>query len=402
MHRPFVLPGARPRYAPDRAFDVTHIRLDIALDFERRSVSGTATLRLTPIGAAQEARPLALDAVEMEILSVAVAGSPAAFDYDGEKLRARVPADGASEVAVTYRASPRRGLYFIGPDAAYPDKPLQVWSQGQDEDNRHWFPCFDVPHEKATTELIVTVPDGMIAISNGRLLERRGQTFHFQLDEVAHSPYLVTLAAGAFAELRDQWEDVTVQYFVPPGREEDARRALSRTPAMIGFFSKFLGVRYPYRSYAQVCVHDFIFGGMENTTATTLTVDTLHDARAHLDYPSEPLVAHELAHQWFGDLLTCRDWSEGWLNEGFATYLEELWHEHAEGTDEFDRRRAEALERYLREDSDRYRRPIVTRTWDEPLEIFDSHLYEKGALVLHMLRRRLGDDAFRAALSHYL
>src|SRR5205823_13843748 len=142
-----------------------------------------------------------------------------------------------------------------------------------------------------------------------------------------------------------------------------ARRSLGRTPEMIGFFSDFLGVRYPYRSYAQVCVHDFIFGGMENTTATTLTVDTLHDARAHLDYSSEPLVAHELAHQWFGDLLTCRDCAQGWLNEGFATYFEILWREHAEGEDAADYDRLLDHEAYFDEDEARYRRPIVANVF---------------------------------------
>ncbi|HJZ84107.1 MAG TPA: M1 family aminopeptidase [Polyangia bacterium] len=403
MHRPFALPGAGPRYAPDRLYDIRHQKLEIELDFERRSIAGTATLSVAPL--APDARHLVLDAVEMEIVSVAVAGAPATFDYDGAKLRIRMPAQTPPpsdiEVRIGYQATPRRGLYFIAPEPAYPDKPRQVWSQGQDEDSRFWFPCFDAPHEKATSELIVTVPEGMVAISNGRLIERRGGRFHFRMD-VPHSPYLVALVAGELIELRDQWEDIELFYYVSPGREDDAQRALGGTPAMMGFFSRYLGVRYPYPTYRQVCVHDFIFGGMENITATTLTADTLHDARAHIDFTSDPLVAHELAHQWFGDLLTCRDWSEGWLNEGFATYLQALWTEESLGASEFDLERAERIEAYLREDAERYRRPIVTRVWEEPIEIFDRHLYDKGAAVLHMLRRRLGEDGFRAALRHYL
>jgi aminopeptidase N len=400
MHRPFALPGVRPRYAPDRAFQVRHLRLELALDWEEKSVTGSATLSLRRL---HGARRLEIDAVEMKIGAVYLLAQAVDFSYDGARLQVDVANQLPDEfdLKVEYACQPRRGLYFVGPDKGYPQKPREIWSQGQDEDSRHWFPCFDAPNQKATTELIVTVPDGMTAISNGRLVAREGQRFHFKL-EIPHSPYLVTLAAGKFVELRDEWQDVDVLYYVPPGREEDARRAFGRTPEMIAFFSEYLGVRYPWPKYAQVCVHDFIFGGMENTSATTLTIDTLHDARAAIDYTSEPLVSHELAHQWFGDLLTCRDWSEGWLNEGFATYLETLWKEHAHGIDEATLEVVENQDLYIAEDTGRYRRPIVTRQWEEPLEIFDRHLYEKGALVLHMLRRKLGDGPFRAALRDYV
>ena len=399
MHRPFALPGVRPRYAPDRAFAVRHLRLELQLDYERKSVQGKAVLSLLKRAVAKH---LTLDAVEMKIDRVLIDEKPVHFDYDGEHLF--IVGDYLTEqfdLDIEYSCQPRRGLYFVGPDAAYPNKPREVWSQGQDEDSRHWFPCFDAPNQKATTELIVTVPAGMTAVSNGRLVAHQGNRFHFKLD-IPHSPYLVTLAAGHFTELRDKWQDVDVMYYVPPGREEDARRAFGRTPEMIAFFSDYLGVHYPWPKYAQVCVNDFLFGGMENTSATTLTVDTLHNARAAIDFSSEPLVSHELAHQWFGDLLTCRDWSEGWLNEGFATYLETLWKQHAHGIDEATLEVVENQDLYLAEDAGRYRRPIVTRQWEEPLEIFDRHLYEKGSLVLHMLRRMLGDEPFRAALRHYL
>jgi aminopeptidase N len=399
MHRPFALPGVRPRYAPDRAFQVRHLRLELQLDYERKSVAGNAVLSLARRAAA---RHLELDAVEMKIGRVLVDDQAVPFEYDGERLRVLGEhLKDAFDVTIEYACQPRRGLYFVGPEPAYPKKPREIWSQGQDEDSRHWFPCFDAPNQKATTELIVTVPAGMTAISNGKLVAHEGNRFHFKLD-IPHSPYLVMLAAGHFAELRAKWQDVDVLYYVPQGREEDAERAFGRTPEMIAFFSDYLGVQYPWPKYAQVCVNDFLFGGMENTSATTLTVDTLHDARAAIDYTSEPLVSHELAHQWFGDLLTCRDWSEGWLNEGFATYLETLWKQHAHGIDEATLEVVENQDLYLAEDAGRYRRPIVTRQWDEPLEIFDRHLYEKGSLVLHMLRRKLGDEPFRAALRHYV
>jgi aminopeptidase N len=282
-----------------------------------------------------------------------------------------------------------------------------VWSQGQDEDSRHWFPCFDAPHEKATSELMVTVPERFFALSNGELLSvepdaaARARRFHWRFD-VPHSSYLITLAAGELVELTDRWEDVGVQYYVEPGREDAARRALGRTPEMMALFSERFGVRYPYSKYAQVCVAEFIFGGMENTTATTLTDTILYDERAALDFDADALIAHELAHQWFGDLLTCRDWGQGWLNEGFATYSEYVWREHKEGRDEAAMELADWADQYFGEDARRYRRPIVTNVYEEPIDIFDHHLYEKGGLVLHMLRRVLGEAPFWKAIGHYV
>src|SRR3954465_12290733 len=171
---------------------------------------------------------------------------------------------------------------------------------------------------------------------------------------------------------------------------------------MLELFSQRFGVAYPYPRYAQVFVADFIFGGMENTSATTLTDSVLLDERAAIDYDIDSLVAHELAHQWFGDLITCRDWGEGWLNEGFATYAEYLWREHHEGRDAADLELDEWAEMYFGEDSGRYRRTIATKHFEEPIDIFDHHLYEKGGRVLHMLRDVLGDAAFDGALAHYL
>jgi aminopeptidase N len=380
---------------------------------------GTCTLTVVPVRPG--ARRLELDAVEMEVHKVtarpaAAAPLPLDHTYDGDRLVIDLGLDRkAGEeivVEIEYSATPRRGLYFIGPDEAYPNRRPQVWSQGQDEDSRHWFPCLDSPLDKATSELLATVPAPWVALSNGRLLERRDNgadgtiTYHWRLD-VPHSPYLITLAAGEYTILRDKHRDrdnreVEVAYYAPPGGEEEARRSFGRTPAMMALFSEKTGVPYPYPQYAQITVADFIFGGMENTSATTMTENTLHDARAHLDYSSEPLVAHELAHQWFGDLVTCRDWSQGWLNEGFATFMELIWAEHAEGPEEAAWERLENAGRYYKEDRERYRRPLVTNVFHEPIDLFDRHLYEKGSCVLHMLRRHLGDAGFWASVRRYL
>ncbi|TMQ11914.1 MAG: peptidase M1 [Deltaproteobacteria bacterium] len=407
MTREFAFPGTRPRWAPDRVVDIQHLALVLDVDPTRRSVTGTVTLRCRVI--ADDTRAVELDAVELIIERVTANDAAAAFRNDGKKLRVELPrpAPAGSELvlAIAYRGAPRRGLYFIAPDEAYPHKPVQVWSQGQDEDSRYWFPCFDAPHEKATSELTVTVPAHLFAVSNGTLVSDHtdggSRTLHWRLD-VPHSCYLVMLAVGDFASIETRWRDVPVVYHVEHGREAAAERTLARTPEMLELLSRRFGVPYPYPRYAQVFVADFIFGGMENTSATTLTDTVLLDERAALDHDVDALVAHELAHQWFGDLVTCRDWGEGWLNEGFATYAEYLWREHHEGRDAADLELDEWAEQYFGEDAGRYRRAIATKYFEEPIDIFDHHLYEKGGRVLHMLRHTVGDAAFWASLTHYL
>ena len=407
MTREFAFPGTRARYAPDRVVDLQHLALALELDPATRRVAGTATLRGALIAAG--ARAVELDALELELEAVEVNGAAAAHRHDGKRLRVELPAGLAAgaelAVAVRYRGAPRRGLYFIAPDEGYPAKPVQAWTQGQDEDSRYWFPCFDTPNAKATSEVTVTIPAGLFALSNGVLVDDRTEgarrTLRWRLD-VPHSCYLVTLAIGDFAAIETRWRDVPVVYYVERGREAAAERTLARTPQMLELFSERFGVPYPYPRYAQVFVADFIFGGMENTTATTLTDTVLIDERAALDYDIDALVAHELAHQWFGDLVTCRDWGEGWLNEGFATYAEYLWREHHEGRDAADLELEDWAEMYFGEDAGRYRRTIATKLYDEPIDVFDHHLYEKGGRVLHMLRHHLGDDAFWKALGHYL
>ena len=406
--RAFQPEHVEAKWARDRAANISHIKLEVALDFEAKKISGTATHRLSAIAGPLER--IEFDAAEMEIRAVRAGGEPATFETSDSKLRISMPrALGAGEeidIAIDYSAQPRRGLYFVGPDAGYPNKNRQAWTQGEDEDSRYWFPCYDYPNNRTTSEVIATVPERFTAVSNGALVgttanaAAKTRTWHWRHD-VPHSAYLMTLAAGEFTLIEDRAGDTPVTYYVAPGREEDARRAFGNTPKMIQFFERVIGVPYPYAKYAQVAVSDFIFGGMENTSATTQTDSTLHDARAHLDHKSDPLVAHELAHQWWGDLLTCRDWAHAWLNEGFATYFEALWCEENLGADEFAWNMRQDREGYLDEASNHYRRPIVCNRYRTPIELFDRHLYEKGSLVLHMLRRITGDHLFFKALNLY-
>ncbi|MBL0058338.1 MAG: M1 family metallopeptidase [Elusimicrobia bacterium] len=404
----FTLKGSEPQYAPDRTFDTEHIRLDLRLDIPGQRLRGVCTTTLRAL--ADGADRMVFDAVHFGIGSVRSRGRALRFDYDDKKLTVHLPSPvrrGARlDIAVEYKVTrPKLGLYFIRPDRGYPKKPVQVWTQGEDEYARYWFPCHDAPQDRTTTEMIVRVPRGFTAVSNGRLVRKssrgRDTLFHWK-QEIPHATYLVTLAVGEFAEIKDLWRGKPVLYYVPKGREEDARRAFGKTPKMMEFFSKKIGVPYAYPKYAQVAAVDFIYGGMENTSATTQTALTLHDERAHLDFSSDPLVAHELAHQWFGDLLTCRDWSHAWLNESFATYFEALFTEHDKGADEFAVELYQNGEIYFEEDRDHYRRAIVTKVYQQPSDLFDRHLYEKGSRVLHMVRGLLGDRDFWKAIGIYV
>jgi aminopeptidase N len=408
--RPFRLPGDRPQWGRPRAFSLDDLRLELGLDLDAGTVDGTATLRLRRVD--PEARWAHLDAIDFALERVERERDggfePAAHEYDGERLRldlSDVPDGGEATVRVRYRATPRRGLYFTAPDEARPDRPRQVWSQCQDQDGRHWFPCQDHPGQRMTTELAVTVPKGWFALSNGELVERSerddGTRFHWRQPQ-PHPAYLVTLAAGELDEAHAKAGDVPVDYYVPKGRSGDIERSLGRTPEMIEVFSKLLDTPYPWTKYAQIVVADFIFGGMENTSATTLFERALLDERAALDVDMDSLISHELAHQWFGDLVTCRDWSHAWLNEGFASYMEHVWKEHAEGIDAYHYNLEQDLALYLAEHGQRYQRPVVEKVWATPIDVFDRHLYQKGGLVLHALRERLGDKAFWRGLAFYL
>lgn len=408
-HRSFELPGARPHYTPDRPGQVEHIFLDLDLDIPNQRYSGTCQIRLNPVRTGIDR--LTLDAVNLAIASVTVDEVTQRFDYDGEQLQIQLqPSTVAGKtitLAIAYHVDqPQRGLYFIAPNQHYPHKPVQVWTQGEDEDSRFWFPCFDYPGQLATSEIRVRVPKNLIAISNGELIrteeDGNSKIFHWSQKEV-HPTYLMTLAVGDFAELRDEWNGKPVTYYVEKGRETEARISMGKTPQMIEFFSEKYGYPYAFPKYAQVCVDDFIFGGMENTSTTLLTDRCLIDARAAIDNRStESLVAHELAHQWFGDLVVIKHWSHAWIKEGMASYSEVMWMDHEYGADEAAYYRLGEARSYLDEDASRYRRPIVTHVYREAIELYDRHLYEKGACVYHMIRAELGDDLFWQAIATFV
>ncbi len=405
--RDFAFPDYGPNYPRSPDYKLEHVKVQLRVHIFEKRIEGIATLRLK--SNKDGLKYIDLDAVDMTIHWVKREGTILDYSYDGEKLviylDQPLKIDEIVEVSISYEAKPKKGLYFVLPDKYYPDRVPQVWSQGETEDNRYWIPLYDYPNVKCTSELIVTVPKEFTVISNGKLLEVKEEgewkTWHWLMDK-PHTPYLIALAIGLFDVKEDEVDGIPLQYYVPRGRKDDIERTFARTPDIIRFFSEYLDFRYPWDKYTQVCVSEFIYGGMENTTLTILTDLTLHDEKAHMDFESEPLVAHEAVHQWFGDLVTTKDWANIWINESFATYLQSLYTRHWKGKDEFVYELLRDLDTYLREYNMRYSRPIVTRVYKYSSEVFDAHSYPKGALVLHTLNSIVGEETFRKILKTFL
>jgi aminopeptidase N len=404
----FSLPGDAPRYAPDRRADVRHIDLDVTLDFDAERVSGTVTTSFETLF--EEVSEITLDAADLAIETVTMAGkkTPLRFWSEGEKLHIalnRVYHHGEEfGVAVRYSAHPRTGLVFVKPTLGDPELPVQAWTQGETEYHHFWFPCHDFPNDRATTSLRATVPTGFFVLSNGKLegvseTSDGRNTWSWRMEE-PYPAYLITLVAGEFSELKDTWRDVPVNYYVPKGREADGHFMFDKTPAMIEYFSERFGVDYPYEKYSQIVAEQFT-GAMENASATTHSYRLLPDARAILDYTPEPVVAHELVHQWHGDMLAVRDWAHTWLKESSADFYEATWREHSDGVDEFRTEMRDYLQAYLEADT-RGRRPIVYNVYRKNgNELFDRHVYEKGALTLNMLRFVVGEEPFWRGVQLY-
>ena len=408
----FALPGDAPTYAPDRPADVRHLDIAVTLDFETQTVHGDVTTWFSALF--EEVRAITLDAAELAISQVTLADGdkPLLFWTEGEQLR--VTLDRTYHfgeefgVRVRYHAQPRTGLRFVAPTKGDSQLPRQAWTQGETQFHHYWLPCHDFPNDRATTALSATVPASFIAISNGRLEEAHEngdgtKTFRWRQD-VPFPAYLITLVAGEYSELQATAQsgdrEIPLTYNVPPGREDDGWAMMGKTPGMIAYYTEHFGLEYPYVKYAQTVAETFM-GAMENVSATTHTYRLLGDARARLDWKAEPVVAHELVHQWFGDLLAVRDWSHTWLKESFATYFEATWMEHEYGVDEFREELRENLNAYL--DGDAHgRRPIVYNVYRKNgEELFDVHDYQKGSLVLHMLRNILGEAPFWRGVQRY-
>jgi aminopeptidase N len=410
------LAQAPPAQAPpvqwprSRDYDVQNYRIEVGFDWAAKSVSGTTTITLRPFR--NDLTEIEVDAGQMKINAVKLAtGAALKFRYDdGEHLFITLdkphPAGADLQVAIDYQAAPQKGLTFITPTADDPSRPNQIWSQGESQDNHYWFPCYDYPNDKATTELIAHVEAGYQVISNGMLVGsapdagKKTRAWHWKMDK-PYSSYLVSVIVGKFAEVKDEVKGVPVLSYVYADEVDNARLSFGKLAQMVSFFSGRIGVDFPYPKYAQTTVRDF-GGGMENITATTLTDNAVHDRRAHLDVSSDSLISHELAHSWFGDLLTCRDWGELWLNESFATFMEATWTEHDLGKPDYLYEMYNNQQAALRAWAQGNRRPVVAKRYANPDGLFDAYPYPRGGATINMLRFVLGEEPFWRAINHYV
>jgi aminopeptidase N len=395
-------------YARSRDYDLQHSRIALRFDLDQKKVIGDVTHTLTVLR--DSTSKIVFDSVGLTIQSVTVNKSSAKFETKDDKLiiPLATPAHTGEkfDVTIRYEGKPTKGLYFILPDKDYPDRPKQVWSQGESEDTRYYLPTYDYPNDRLTTETILTVPASWITVANGKLINiveaANGMKIWTWRESVPSSTYLITVVAGEFDEAKDSWRGIPVTYYAPKGRGDRLSINYSRTPQMIELFSKKLGVDYPWEKYAQSMVDDFVAGGMENSSATTNTSQSLQHPKLAPEFLTgqDDLISHELGHQWFGDLVTCKDWGDIWLNEGFATFMETVWSEAHFGKEQADYERWEAAHQWFAE-TNLYAKPIVRHDFDDSGE-FDGNAYTKGGWVLYMLRHQLGEDAFYRGLKHYL
>jgi aminopeptidase N len=413
-------PFPAPRYIRDHNFDTRHVALSLHFDWDKEQLIGSETMVFKPL--LKDVRTIEIDAANMTITSVKlVGGGPLQYrpDVPNEKLRIDLgkvyqPSDELTVVIDYHTNGPQSGraraagggLRFIKPTTEDPKRPKQIWSQGESEYNHFWFPVYDHPNDFFTSELTATVEKPLQVISNGKLLDTKDnkdgtRTFHWKIEQ-PHASYLSSVIVGEYTPITSDYEGISIITNVYPSEVAEGKITAARLPEMVKFFSEKTGLKYPYAKYAQTTVRDF-GGGMENISATTQTDNMIHDARTELDQTSDGLQSHELAHQWFGDYLTCRSWSDIWLNESFATYFQAMWDEHKLSVDDF-------LYSDVKTNQDAYfnawkqgnRRPIVTKNYANPDSVFDTYAYPRGGAVLHMLRKTLGEDNWWRAINYYL
>jgi aminopeptidase N len=399
--------AAERQYAPDRKVDILHIAIDVTPDFESRTIVGTTTIKFAPISRPLE--ELKLDAIDLDVSSVTSDAKIDAFAVTDEDITITFdPAlrPGAkSAVKIVYEAEPRRGLYFRTAEMGYPEEDTHIFTQGESHLAPNWYPNYDYPNERSSSEVICRVPPEMNVVSNGRLVfeevdPESGLKVARWLQEKPHVNYLVALVAGNLKKIESKYKDIPLAFYTPASLIQYAQNSFKDAADMLKYYEKEIGVPYPWHQYNQAVVRDFVAGGMENTTLTILTEGTLHTDASENIRSSQSLVAHELVHQWFGDYVTCKDWSHLWLNEGFATYYEDLYDGHKNGIDSMLAGLYSTSAYLLR--SRREHKPVVYRQYRDADEQFDYRTYSKAGWALHMLRTELGAEMFGKCVKAYL
>ena len=416
------LPNELPLYNPSykKEIDLIHTKLDLRFDWLKEEVIGSA--ELTCKAYFYPVKRFRLDAKGFIIRSVSISGKALTYDYDNDNLyinldKSYTPKENFT-IQIDYIARPseiaaggseaitsEKGLFFIDPQGTDPDKPTEIWTQGETESNSRWFPTVDKPNERCTEEIYLTVENKYKTLSNGLMVSSKDnmdgtRTDYWKMDK-PHAPYLFMIAVGEYSITYDKWRDVPLAYYVEPEYAADAKLIFNNTPEILEFFSTRFGVKYPWPSLSQIIVRDYVSGAMENTTAIVYGEPQQKHADELKDNPNDDVIAHEVSHHWFGDYITTESWANLPLNEGFANYCEYLWTEHKFGHDDAEVHRISEMEAYL--SSTAYgMHPLINYGYTHETEMFDAHSYNKGGLVLHMLRKQVGDDAFFASLQRYL
>lgn len=418
--REYKLPTYNPSYT--RTNDLIHTKLEVSFDFDKQYVFGKATLDLTPYF--YPTQTVVLDAKGFDIHKVELKnGTALTYDYKDDLLTIQLDKEYQPKEKYTlyieYTAKPNertiggsaaitqdKGLYFINPKGETPDKPTQIWTQGETESNSAWFPTIDKPNERCTQEITVTIREDFETLSNGVLKSSKsngdGTRSDYWVMDMPHAPYLFMLAIGDFAVVKEEWRGKEVAYYVEKEYEQYAKRIFPYTLEMLDFYSDLYGYDYPWQKYSQVVVRDYVSGAMENTTGVIFGEFMQGTERELIDEKNnERIVAHELVHHWFGDLVTCESWANLPMNESFANYGEYLWMEKKHGKEEGDYHLMNELNGYLAQ-ARTSMHDLIYFDYKDKEQTFDAHSYNKGGCILHSLRNYVGDDAFFAALQHYL
>ena len=401
-----IFSANEPGETRNRSYHVLHYNIQVTLHDMTKSLDGKVTTTLVPL--LPTLKTVVFDAGDMKIKRVTDGGgkelkyvsTPESLSID---LGRSYSNNEKVTVSVEYSCTPNpsKGLTFNNTDLKIPGKRPQIWSQGEETTNHYWFPCYDYPNDKATCEVTGTVNAKYAFLSNGRLVsttenkKEKTKTFHWKQDKPISS-YLVMIAAGEYTILRDNVGKLPLEFYAYPDDTTNARASFKETASMIRFFNETIGVDYPWDKYAQIILQDH-FGGMENVSATTLADGwAVPDARWRIDNASTSLIAHELAHQWFGDLVTCRNFRDMWLNESFASYYDPLFERFQLGEEDFEYTMFQNQGSGIRVDTTQGRKPVVS------VNSYGENVYPRGSAILDMLRFVLGDNLYQRSIKHYL
>jgi aminopeptidase N len=397
-----------------RTYDVQHYIIRVNFEHEKRKVIGETTIQLKPL--IDNFTLLELDATKMQFESVKIDSNGKDLQYQqiGEKIQITLDKPYAKNdlisVSLKYtsitctdlkKINSCKGVYFTKQTGT---QNQQIWTQGEPEEAHYWFPSYDFPDDKATVEKFITVKSDQTAIGNGELLEiienpDKTKTFHYKTN-FPFSTYLVSFVVGKFVKIEDKYRDIPLGFYVYKGKEQISKKAFQNTIAMFNVFEDSLKIKYPFNKYDQTIVSDFTAGGMENITATTLDDASILQGNV---FGNEDLIAHEISHSWFGNLVTCKNWAELWLNEGFATFMEAVYREKGFGKASYIEKIKEDTNAYFIEEYfKKNKRGLYNQLAKPDDSIFDAITYQKGGVVIHQLREQVGDELFWNAVNLYL